>query len=55
LLLLASGSLDPVGPGGWSWTSWLGLFLYLGLFVLALRGIAHLAHAPAREDREEEA
>ena len=49
--LLATGSMDPVGPDGWSGLAWLGFFLYGALFVVALRAISRLTQPGG--DREE--
>ena len=48
---LAAGSTEPVGPSGWPAKSWIGLLVYLGLFLLALWGISRLAStSPSGED-----
>jgi hypothetical protein len=52
--VLAAGAIEPRGPADWPLKSWLGLVLYLVLFLLALWGIARLAARPEAEDRAED-
>jgi hypothetical protein len=51
--MIAAVSAEPVGPGGWSFRNGLGCLLYLGLFVVALRGIAKLGTDGAEEPQED--